>query len=92
MTAEETEMSDRARNYSQMHREFLRRNFPKVYWAFQRRGALEEHVRDIGKQAAQMYECCGEQMVNSPNLPVDAKARAQALGAIPLTVEELVLH
>jgi hypothetical protein len=85
-------LDDRAEGYARAHHRFLKEANPKFLRQLQESGMLEEHLREIGESAEAMYETLTTQMSNDPNLPTDFMERVKALEAIPVTVDELVMH
>ena len=76
--------------YARMHKDYLRKNHPKMYKQLEASGELLEHCRRVGQQAKDYNEVLRAQMAASPNLLVDYAERVRELNAIPLIVEEIV--
>ena len=78
----------RAQAYATLHRKFLKDHKPQVYQQMQAAGTLENHVRQVGRSASEMFDQVSTQMVQSPNLPADPQERNQRIEAIPLIAED----
>ncbi|HUQ38398.1 MAG TPA: TnpV protein [Aestuariivirga sp.] len=81
-----------AQAYAKLHRKFLTENNPGMLAEISKTSeGLAPYLQRIGEQAMEMYDHLSSQMQTSPNLPTDYAKRLEALQAIPLTVEEIVL-
>ena len=83
---------DRAMGYARRHQEFLKEANPNLFKSLQANGQLAKHCKEIGTQAAEMYESLSAQMQTAKSLPEEYAARVAALEAIPATVDEIVMH
>ena len=80
-----------AQTYAQMHRKFLEQAHPEVL-AKLTPEELKERLASVGKTAVETYDLLDHQMRTSPKLPTDFRQRMEAVNAIPVAVEEIVLQ
>lgn len=79
-----------ALTYSRLHRQFLTQHNPEVLKQM-REPERTSYLKNVGEQAMEMHDNLASRMQTNPNLPTDQAKRLEAVQAIPLTVEEIVL-
>ena len=77
-----------------MHEEQLRQNRPDLYRDLKRRGALEDHLKSVQRDAQSLYErVLADLKGQHPYNPVDWKNSREAWeGALERSAQEFVLH
>ena len=78
--------------YAQMRKRSLQRNRPDLYREFQQAGDLQSYLKEIGEQAANMYDNLLHQLEKKNPLPEDYLERVQELGRRFRQVQEVVMN
>lgn len=77
--------------YAAARETFLRESHPKVHDRMKAMGRLKAHCREIGEEAAEMWQSIEGQMRTNPQAPEETKARMAYFQSIPLVADELVM-
>ena len=77
-------------SYADQREEFLKASHPQLYQQMKKDGSLQDHLKQVQREASEMFDQLRAQMLVSPDLPREFQARLQAVQSIPEQVDEIV--
>lgn len=77
-------------SYADQREEFLKASHPQLYQQMKKDGSLQDHLKQVQREASEMFDQLRAQMLVSPDLPREFLARLQAVQSIPEQVDEIV--
>jgi hypothetical protein len=82
---------DPAKEFAKLHRNYLETTRPEMFAQMKAAGTLEEHCRQRGQEAAEMYETVEAQLMNQPGPENETPAeRMKRMEQAPLMASEIV--